>query len=87
MLRDVEAGHVLLVGATTENPFFAVNSPLVSRSQIFQFAPLSEDDIRRLIRRAIADKERGFGKLDRSRSTTRRSTSGRPCPTATPAGH
>jgi putative ATPase len=62
LLGDVEAGYVLLVGATTENPFFAVNSPLVSRSQIFQFAPLSEDDIRSLIMRAIADPERGFGK-------------------------
>src|SRR6202042_2260599 len=49
LLPDVEAGYVLLVGATTENPFFAVNSPLVSRSQIFQFAALSEDDIRKLI--------------------------------------
>src|SRR4051794_11691649 len=63
LLGDVEAGHVILVGATTENPFFAVNSPLVSRSQIFQFAPLSEDDIRTLVRRAISDKERGFGNV------------------------
>jgi putative ATPase len=63
LLPDVEAGMVLLVGATTENPFFAVNSPLISRSQIFQFSPISEDDIRALIRRAIADQERGFGKI------------------------
>ena len=63
LLGDVEAGYVLLIGATTENPFFAVNSPLVSRSQIFQFAPLSEADISALIRRAISDSERGFGKL------------------------
>jgi putative ATPase len=63
LLPDVEAGLVLLVGATTENPFFAVNSPLISRSQIFQFSPISEDDIRALIRRAIADAERGFGKI------------------------
>ena len=62
LLGDVEAGYVLLAGATTENPFFAINSPLVSRSQIFQFAPLSEQDIRLLIRRAIADVDRGFGK-------------------------
>ena len=61
LLPDVEAGLILLVGATTENPFFSVNSPLVSRSQIFQFAPLTEEDIRLLIRRAIADPERGFG--------------------------
>jgi putative ATPase len=63
LLSDVEAGLILLVGATTENPFFAVNSPLVSRSQIFQFSALSEDDIRVLLRRAISDKERGFGNL------------------------
>jgi putative ATPase len=63
LLPDVEAGHILLVGATTENPFFAVNSPLISRSQVFQFSPISEEDIRSLIRRAIADRERGFGKI------------------------
>ena len=63
LLPDVEAGLILLVGATTENPFFAVNSPLISRSQIFQFTPISEDDIRKLIVRAIEDKERGFGHL------------------------
>jgi putative ATPase len=63
LLPDVEAGTILLVGATTENPFFAVNSPLVSRSQIFQFAPLNEEDIKSLIRRAIADPEQGYGKL------------------------
>jgi putative ATPase len=64
LLGDVEAGLILLVGATTENPFFAVNSPLVSRSQIFQFTALSEEDIAALIRRAVEDKERGFGKLN-----------------------
>jgi putative ATPase len=63
LLGDVEAGLILLVGATTENPFFAVNSPLVSRSQIFQFQPLSEEEIAALVRRAIADPERGYGKL------------------------
>jgi putative ATPase len=63
LLGDVEAGLILLIGATTENPFFAVNSPLVSRSQIFQFNAISEEDIRLLIRRAVADQERGFGKM------------------------
>jgi putative ATPase len=63
LLGDVEAGLILLIGATTENPFFAVNSALVSRSQIFQFAPLSEQDVVTLLRRAIADPERGFGSL------------------------
>ena len=64
LLPDVEAGLVLLVGATTENPFFAVNSPLVSRSQIFQFGPIAEADIKVLVRRAVADPDRGYGKLD-----------------------
>ena len=63
LLGDVEAGLIILVGATTENPFFAVNSPLVSRSQIFQFAPLTEQEIESLVYRAIADEERGYGKL------------------------
>ena len=49
LLSDVESGLIILIGATTENPFFAVNSPLVSRSQIFQFSALSEDDIRSLM--------------------------------------
>jgi len=64
LLADVEAGLIILIGATTENPFFAVNAPLVSRSQIFQFQPLSEEDIRQLIWRAAKDPDRGFGKLN-----------------------
>jgi putative ATPase len=64
LLPDVEEGVVTLVGATTSNPFFAVNSALVSRSQIFEFQPLSPDDIKTVIRRALADKERGLGQYD-----------------------
>jgi putative ATPase len=63
LLGDVENGLVVLIGATTENPFFAVNAPLVSRSQIFQFNPLSEEDIRALVYRALSDPQRGFGAL------------------------
>ncbi|MFI4859945.1 MAG: AAA family ATPase, partial [Phycisphaerales bacterium JB063] len=63
LLGDVERGIVTLIGATTENPYFAVNNALVSRSQIFQFEPLNEDDISQLIRRAIADKDHGYGGL------------------------
>ncbi|RIK66195.1 MAG: AAA family ATPase [Planctomycetota bacterium] len=63
LLGDVENGIVILIGATTENPFFSVNSPLVSRSQIFQFEPLSEEDIAELMRRALADTERGLGRF------------------------
>ena len=61
LLPDVEEGVVTFVGATTSNPFFAVISALVSRSQIFQFEPLAPDDIKTLLRRAIADKQRGLG--------------------------
>ena len=61
LLPDVEEGIVTLVGATTSNPFFAVNSALVSRSQIFQFQPLSPDEIKTLLLRAAADPHRGLG--------------------------
>ncbi|MCS7304241.1 MAG: AAA family ATPase [Thermoguttaceae bacterium] len=61
LLPEVEEGIVILVGATTENPFFAITSPLVSRSRIFQFEPLSKEDIKTLLRRALADPERGLG--------------------------
>ena len=63
LLPEVEDGVIILVGATTENPFFAVNSALISRSRVFQFEPLSNEDIVSLLRRAIADPERGFGKI------------------------
>jgi putative ATPase len=64
LLPDVEEGVVILVGATTQNPFFAINSALVSRSRIFQFEPLSTDDIKTLVRRTLADRERGLGQYD-----------------------
>ncbi len=63
LLGDVEAGLIILIGATTENPFFAVNSALVSRSQIFQFQAITNDDIKALLKRAIADKQRGYGTM------------------------
>lgn len=63
LLPDVEAGVVRLIGATTHNPFFFVNSPLVSRSQIFELRPLSEEDLLGLLRRALTDPERGLGYL------------------------
>ena len=62
LLPDVEEGIVTLVGATTSNPFFSVTSALVSRSQIFQFEPLSRADIQALLQRALADPDRGLGK-------------------------
>jgi len=61
LLPDVEEGTVILVGATTSNPFFAVNSALVSRSRVFEFEPIGETDIKELMQRALQDKERGLG--------------------------
>jgi putative ATPase len=63
LLPDVESGVVRLIGATTHNPFFFVNSPLVSRSQVFELQPLSEAELDALLRRALADAERGLGHL------------------------
>ncbi len=62
LLNDVENGLLLLIGATTENPFFSVNSPLISRSQIFQFEPLTVEDVEALLDRALADPVRGLGR-------------------------
>jgi putative ATPase len=61
LLPDVESGNLRLIGATTYNPFFYVNSPLVSRSQVFQLEPLQVGQLEELIDRALADKERGLG--------------------------
>src|SRR5437868_980845 len=61
LLPDVEEGRVILIGATTQNPFFAVNSPLLSRSQIFTFEPLTREQIKTLLSRGLADRERGLG--------------------------
>src|SRR5450631_2022200 len=61
LLPDVESGVVKLIGATTHNPFFFVNSPLVSRSQIFELRALTEEDLYSLLQRALTDAERGLG--------------------------
>src|SRR5262249_32420814 len=61
LLPDVEDGTVILVGATTHNPFFAVTSALVSRSPVCQSEPLAREDIKTLLRRAASDRERGLG--------------------------
>ena len=63
LLPDVENGVVRLIGATTHNPFFFVNSPLVSRSQVFELRPLTEAEILELLRRALGDAERGLGQM------------------------
>jgi putative ATPase len=63
LLPDVERGTVRLIGATTQNPFFSINSPLVSRSQIFQLQPLTVEELIALQYRAVSDVERGLGDL------------------------
>jgi putative ATPase len=63
LLPWVENGTVVLIGATTENPYFTVNRALVSRSRIFQLKPLTEEELRQVARQALADEERGYGKL------------------------
>lgn len=61
LLPFVEDGTVILIGATTENPYFEVNGALISRSIIFELKPLQKDDIKALLMRALTDKERGLG--------------------------
>lgn len=64
LLPFVEDGTIILIGATTENPYFEVNGALISRSIIFELKPLSREDIKELIHRAVYDKEKGMGSFD-----------------------
>ncbi len=63
LLPHVEDGTLLLIGATTQNPFFEVNKALISRSTVFQLTPLTEENILQILKQAIHHKERGFGNL------------------------
>jgi putative ATPase len=63
LLPDVERGNITLIGASTSNPFFAIIPALSSRSQIFEFKPLKDENIKTLVLRALSDKERGLGSL------------------------
>ncbi|MBD2056646.1 AAA family ATPase [Oculatella sp. FACHB-28] len=63
LLPWVENGTVILIGATTENPYFEVNKALVSRSRIFQLKPLDENDLKQVVMQALQDSDRGYGKL------------------------
>lgn len=64
LLPFVEDGTIILIGATTENPYFEVNSALISRSIIFELKPLSREDIKELLKRAVYDREKGMGSYD-----------------------
>ena len=61
LLPDVEKGNIILIGITTENPYFYVNSALLSRSTVFEFKPLSKENLREIVNRIITDKNRGLG--------------------------
>jgi putative ATPase len=63
LLPSVESGRLILIGATTENPFFQVNKSLISRSTVFQLHPLSEEEVLEVMNRALRDKDRGLGRL------------------------
>jgi len=64
LLPHIERGTVRFIGATTHNPFFYINSPLVSRSQVFMLEPLTNEHLTRLVKMAIEDEERGLGELE-----------------------
>jgi len=64
LLPHVENGTVVLIGATTENPYFEVNAPLLSRARVFTFVPLTDLQIGEILDRAVADSDRGLGKLN-----------------------
>ena len=63
LLPDIESGNIIFIGATTQNPYFYIIPTILSRSQIFQFAPLRENDLKAIALNALKDTERGFGKL------------------------
>jgi len=63
LLPHVEDGTIILIGATTENPYFEVNAPLVSRSRVFQLYQLTDEQVAEILQRALADKEHGLGRV------------------------
>ena len=64
LLPYIEEGKIILIGATAENPYHSVNSALLSRSTVFRFEKLTEDDIICILKRALSDKERGLGEMN-----------------------
>ncbi len=82
-LPRVEAGDIVLIGATTENPSFEVNAALLSRSKVFVLQPLTSEAVEKILRRALLDPERGLGRHRHHASRTRPSRRSRASPTAT----
>ena len=85
LLPGVEDGTVTFIGATTENPYFSLITPLLSRCLLLRLEPLSNDDLRELMDRALADPDPGAGEAGGRRRPTRRSTTWRRSPAATRA--
>ena len=85
VLPYVEDGTITLIGATTENPSFEVISPLLSRSRVFRLEPLTPEQIEGLLRRALADKDRGLGETTRRGRRRHPRGAGQPPSAATPA--
>ena len=63
LLPDVESGLITLIGITTENPYFYINSAIISRSTLFEFKPLGEKNLEKILENALSDAERGYGKF------------------------
>ncbi|MDE6614885.1 MAG: replication-associated recombination protein A, partial [Clostridia bacterium] len=66
MLEAIEKGHIVFIGSTTENPFVSMTRAIVSRCRIFEFKPLSDNDIKKVLARAIVDKSKGLGNMNLS---------------------
>lgn len=64
VLEAIEKGYIIFIGSTTENPYTSMTRAIVSRCRIFEFKPLTKNDILKVIERALSDKERGFGEID-----------------------
>lgn len=63
LMKDVEEGVIILIGATTHNPFFSINTPILSRAMVFQFFPLSDEEIKTILKNGLLNKEKGLGGL------------------------
>jgi len=64
LMRDVEEGIIILIGATTHNPYFYINTPLLSRCNVFELKPLTDRDIEKILKNALKDKKRGLGRYN-----------------------
>ena len=64
LMKSVEEGTIILIGATTHNPYFYINTPLLSRAMVFQFHPLGDKEVKKILKNALKDRERGLGRYN-----------------------